>query len=62
MVLQKKELQGIFTEIPYSSNNPSEKVFSMAFGAIARILKNCKIKDKDDVEFVKIARVSAFLC
>lgn len=59
--LQKSELQAIYTEILDSFNNPSEKVFSMAFGAIARIVTDCKSKDRRGVEFVKIARVSPLL-
>lgn len=58
LVLQKKGLQAIFTEIFDSFNNPSEKVILMAFGAIARAVTDCKRKDKHGVEFVKIARVS----
>lgn len=61
LVLQKKGLQDIFAEIFDSFNSPSEKVFLMAFGAIARIGTDCKSKDKHVVEFVKIARVSTLL-
>lgn len=61
LVLQKKELQAIFTEIFDSFNNPSEKVILMAFGAIARVVMDCKSKDKCGVEFVNIARVSTLL-
>lgn len=61
LVLQKKGLQAIFTEIFDSFKNPSEKVILMAFGAIARAVTDCKRKDKHGVEFVKIARVSTLL-
>lgn len=61
LFLQKKELQAIFTVILDGFNNPSEKAFSMAFGAVARIVTDCKSKDKLNVEFVKIARVSTLL-
>lgn len=61
LVLQKKGLQAIFTEIFDSSNNPCEKVILMAFGAIARVVMDCKSRDKHGVEFVKIARISTLL-
>lgn len=61
LALQKSELQAIFTEILDSFNNPSEKVFPMAIGAIARIVIDCKSEDKCGVEFVKVARISTLL-
>lgn len=45
LILQKSELQAIFTEILDSFNNPNEKVFSVALGAIARIVTDCKSED-----------------
>lgn len=61
LVLQEKRLQAIFTEIFDSFNNPSEKVILMAFGAVARVVMDCKRKDKHGVKFVKIARISTLL-
>jgi len=56
-----EELQAIIAEILGSFNNPSKTGFLMAFGAIARIVTDCKSKDKCGVEFVKIAGVSLLL-
>lgn len=61
LVLQKKELQAISTEILDSFTNPSEKMFSMVFGAFARIVKDCKSEDKHGMEFVMIIGASTIL-